>query len=79
MGARSHRGLANLLRSAQRRFFATRRPVLLVPPADLDIVASPIEHRSPAVRCYAVDLTEECGHRARLAAEFASTPASGCC
>jgi len=74
MGARSHRGLANLFLGSSSQAFLRSAPcpVLLVPPADLDIVN--ITDRT-SLTCgpvlAAVDLTEDCQHQLQLAAKFA--------
>jgi len=74
MGARSHRGLANLFLGSSSKAFLRNAPcpVLLVPPTDLDIVniADRTSLNSGPVLA-AVDLTEGCQHQLQLAAEFA--------
>jgi nucleotide-binding universal stress UspA family protein len=74
MGARSHRGLANLLLGSSSQAFLRSAPcpVLLVPPADLDIVN--ITDRTSLTSgpvLAAVDLTEGCRHQLRVAAQVA--------
>ena len=74
MGARSHRGLANLLLGSSSQAFLRSAPcpVLLVPPSDLDIVN--IADRT-SLTCgpvlAAVDLTENCQRQLQLAARLA--------
>jgi nucleotide-binding universal stress UspA family protein len=74
MGARSHRGLANLFLGSSSKAFLRSAPcpVLLVPPTDLDIVN--ITDRTSLTSgpvLAAVDLTEGCQHQLQLAAQFA--------
>lgn len=78
VGSRSHGGLARLLlgSTSEALLGTARTPVLLVPPADFDIISMgdrPVLTCGPVVA--AVDLTESCGDQLRLASQLAQLAA----